>query len=511
MDDIHSDICGGSPVKFKQQLKKIIIIVVIGIAFLIIMNYFQKQEEIIEVSPDKFTIVDSEKELDKKFGELIPGYSLANQYNLLKEYNIELPIIKENRTLRIEKAWLFRDNLFIIYSFNLKQDDDEPENIPTIQIKSLTVETSDGDNQTLTVPNAYKPADFKAMETGYVFNNRIYKGEVIHPNAFIDTLVQKLSSGIEITKINLNKPILKSEKAPDIEVTLKDLNLDYQFNLEESQTLKKVNVNQKSKLANGDILHWHEFHVGLEGNRLYYSVEPADAKIRRVDFKIDFPEGVKVPEEYSYFNGTYPITYDNSGKSYFYIPSFEEFPEALTLNLTGVEYVGKERVQFTIPKDEIDLYFNKKNYNANIKEVGKTKDYIFMYGGLSQIEINNQRAMGLKIGISRNDNQNVMDMYFMSNNQYEENLKRAEEDPDNPYYKYWANLSGPILKITNGNKQLSLDPNVYNYEQKDSTFYQTFLLDQKLISPEEELKVEIFNIPKYLKFTDKNQVKRKLK
>jgi hypothetical protein len=479
------------------------------------MNYFQKQEAMVKVDPEKFTIVDSEKELVDKFAPHIEGYKLATEYDLVKEFDKEYPIIELNRTLRIEKAWYMMDRLFVVYSFDLKNGDKDPKDIPSLTVKNLTFNTSDGGTEKLAARNGeYNRGGFNDIEKGFVLNNRIYKGQVLFANETYEKLFQKLMDGEEIETIVLNNLTLKEEQPNGNEIAMKDIALDLNFNFLESQILDEIAIDKEVKLVNGDRIKLTKFQLGIYNNAVYFSADTSNKSIRNFDVDVAFPSDMELSEEMKdYFSRSFHITYDQEGKRLLYIPGFEEIPEYITLNFKAAEYTGTEIIEFTITEQELKSFLTSSTEQWDYERlVGKTKDFEFVFAGISHTDLNGPENMSIKIGVNTLNKQNkLVDMYFTQHQEYEESLKRAEEFADkDPYAKYWLETVGPIIKITNDKNEELLTHG--NYVDGDgSSQYQSIILDEDAIRSAKELHVKIFKIPQMVEFMDKEAIKIKIK
>lgn len=505
--------------KLKQQLKKALIAVFIILAFFIFMNYFQKKEAVVAVDPDKFSIVDSEKEMDEKFAKVVPGYNLASQYDLVKNYDLEYPIIEANRTLRIEKAWLFMERLFVVYSFDLKKSDDDPKEIPSLAIEAVTYEIAEGEPKTITVNNELSPEHFYNIEKGFVYNNRIYKGKFFFiEDIYNNEIYQKLLNGVEVESIKLNTPTLTVEKedTKDTVYPIGDISLNLNYNFKDSDTLDKIKIDQETKLANGDIIHWEEFHIGINNNYIYYTVEPKDAKIKKFNLELELPSGKQEENYMRYRERSYHVSFNQTGKAFLYMPPFEEVPKYIELKFMSAEYTGDESVEFTIPGQDIEAFLKQKDdgkmYEPKEKEIGKTKDYLFTYGGLLMNNANSLDDSSIKIGVSptKANNNKAFGIYFVSNQEYEANLQRAKEDTQNSFFQYWLNMSGPIIKIANEKgKELTMDG---TYTVPDGfTQYQNIIFKDEVLRNAKQLNVKIFNIPQLVEILDSKSIKIDLK
>jgi hypothetical protein len=479
-------------------LKKVIPVLLIGIGFILFMNYFQKEELNFEVDSTKFTVLDSKEEIDKQLERNLPGLVLANEYNLVQEYEKKIPIVKANRTLYIEKAWFHNDALFLEYSISLKPGDKNPSEVPSLDVMHLTFETKEGDPQTIPVRQMGDQTRFGQMGRGYVLDNRLYRAMLIYPDILDYESYHELASGIEINNIQLKDVNLKQDKPNDQKFAVEDITLDLTYNFTSGSILEKISINQEIELSNGDSIHLDEFHVGINYNSLYLDLESTNKEKlpRKIYFDIELPEDVEGNQFYNmYQQHSYPINYDAEGKPYIFLQPFITIPEDVALKINAVEYTGDDVVRFTVKKELIDWFFeneeNSKALNEQEEiEIGKTNDFSFLFAGLH----NNNGNLSLKIGVkSLRNEESPVDMYFTLNKDYNEQLERIEED--NPEYLMdFYHSNGPIIKITDGHGNEVMS-NGMHIEQNSTMQYQNIMLYKELIQSTDKLDIEIFKIP----------------
>jgi hypothetical protein len=474
-----------------QPYKKIIPAILIVISFLLIMNYYQSREIAITVDPDKFNVVKSKKELDKEFARYIPGLKLAKEINLVKPLQIEFPVIKENREFKIEEAWYYMDRLYMMYSISLKQTDDDPNIIPTISVDEISLETINGDSLTSTInKNKKGPHIYQEFAKGFVYGNRIYKGIVLKVD---DEVVDKLLiSEAELNNIILKNPILFIENKKHEVDQFDDITIDLKYKFENGESLKQVSINQETMLENGDILHWETLQIGVQSSKLTFTIEPSNSPIREINYKIDFPQNDKYMKDFIEFNShsNWIDYYDE--KPTMHLPPFKEIPEFITLDVTSAEYIGEEIIQFSIPREEIisgELQVEKK--------IGKTKDYLFTYAGMTTENMN----INVKFGVaSTYGERSPFNVHFMENDQYELILNTVDRE-----------IHGPIVKITNEMGQEVPYVGIFGMAERLINYQTIVLEDEPVVRDAKQLDVTIFNIPYLVESKNTEKIKIKLK
>lgn len=494
--------------QIKKQFKKLIPVVLIAIG-----NFYQDKEQVIQVDPEKFNIVDSEDKLIDFYDKYVYGLRLAKQFNRVLEYDMEFPIIKDNRTLRIEEAWYYIDRLFIAYSLDLKQSDGSPADIPSLYVENVTLDTLSGQPQNYTVNKTeYSHRLFKALEKGVVFNNRIYKGTFIRPDINSQSEYQEFINGVELKKIVLNDPTMKKN---DENIQLEDITLnDIKYNFVEDEALTTISIDQDTRLTNGDIIHWDNLKIGLLHSKLNFNMEPVDAKIRSLNLDIEIPDKKNHMEDYLKLNQGEFFINNVGDKTSISIPSISCLPEFITLRLREAEYVGDESIKFNIPKKDLNAYFESldtmeggESYTPTENEVGKTMDYLFTYNGL----IGEKERLNLQIGVKpRNDNAQVYSVLFMLNDVYEAQIEDSKEHGGNPFFDFRGYLRDPVIKITDDKGQEVEYDRRYAIPNSKGQTQNILIKNLTMIKNAQNLNVEIFNIPERVEIEHNEKIKIEL-
>jgi heat shock protein HspQ len=376
-----------------SKWKKLIIGAVLLIGFVLFTQYKKSAEPAWKVNAENFQVINNWDELmkleEKKYYEL----KFATRFQILKDANKSIPLLNENRTLRIEKTWNHGHQLYILYSVDLLERDKSETEIPKLRVDRVKLTSKDGED-------FETRAELVEGDTGsesYVYKHRLYRSLMIYPQ--FENIHQndweKISGSerLELTSVSMNsskgKIVLDS-----IAFKIKPINRDLL-----DETIASTSVNQNLTLYDGNEIKVNELEFFQIGTRL-----TVDQNIH--ENIIGFSGVIKDNE--SGFPISYEITEDKNGNTI--IQSYSIMDHLLMMDKSDTsEFTISQSIhqtegiyQFFVSKKEIEeITKNPENEILKNETVVNKEGVKVIYRGLSFDKINNQ--LGIKFTMENSE------------------------------------------------------------------------------------------------------------
>jgi hypothetical protein len=481
----------------REQLKKGIPILIVVIILFIFMDRVNNTEATFEVNEDEFSVVDSLEELNEKFYERIDGLAVAEQYDKVKSFDIEIPVLGEKRTLKVEKAWYFYHRIFVLYSLNVLPHDDKPEMIPSLTFSNITYHTPEEELQLpVQIQNDHHFNRRGAAE--FVHNNRIYRGLTIHPDfkRNNEELFQKLFEQEKINGISINQAqIVDVSETKGIEINDIDLALDYEAG---DEILENIEVNQAMTLPNGQEIVWKDFEMGIMNSRLFFSIKPNGKRFRQIEasYSVLGEESPQIPEHYT---GS-QIGFNGEEHPHIYISGFNSLPDQLNVSVQSIEYTSNDSLTFEVSGSDLNKVLKQAEFVNIIEEEAKQiHSYSFQ---LDQL-LYRGSEIGVKFVIKSSAQPMYANMHFIPYKEFNERLANAPEQARN----YMEAMGEPLIKIVDQNDdEVDYSQQGLVLEHQGDEIYFTQFFDAASIKNAESLKIELSRIPEVIRFEEKQSI-----
>ncbi|MCF6136520.1 hypothetical protein [Pseudalkalibacillus berkeleyi] len=484
--------------KSKKYIKVIAILLVV-IAFLFISDRFMKEEKTsFKVDPEQFEIAQSKEELN----HLLINHVRYNKdqlfkitrYDLMTDIeDVEIPLIDEQRDLRIESIWNNHLELIITYSFNMLPSDRSPESIPYLRVNGGSLHPDGKDPITLDFQNHVQPGGKFWPNDGVVLENRMYRRALLVPS--IDNEVfEKMSEWIGESKSHekiyealdlIHQVDLKGvelvtkQEGGEQSKSVQDIPIEYRF-MSHDAILETIELNQTAQLDEQSTITYTKFEKRLKESRIYLSID-SNKPLSSLKYKVNGLRG---------FDRIYK---DENGESYIKAPQFRyqrgndgEFK----LSILSGFYASEDELNFTISKGDLEPIQNGQNEREFKHDLGEINNVHFKFD-----EIRRVKGRFGDMDILFYFNVEIMDGFDRDLNF---RIYRDGEQQVDPYYE--EREIYPFIEVKDENNNgvtLGLLP------PGEGT--QLFGMTEEDFQKVEELNFRLFNIPQQVDF-EENEV-----
>lgn len=374
--------------KSKTYLKLVPVLILI-VAFIIFSDYAKEEAKTsIEIDSEKFTVVDSEDELNM----LLSGQSRYNQdlllnvekYNLMtKIEDVKIPLIDEQRDFRIESIWNNRLELILTYSFNVLPSDEDPESIPYLRVNELSFHPDEVDPLNMKVQTHNQVGGNYWPNDGVVFGNRLYRRTILIPaltgKAYEHIRnwsegTQDLDKAVELFHhINLKGVELVTKKE-DGELTqqVEDIAIDYRF-MNANPVLENYELNQSVQLNEQSSVTYREYEKRLYRDRIYLSLQ-TEPELSTLIYRMN---GIR---------GSNTIQEDGAGNHYIEMSNYlGQSMDDIQFSLLSGLYTTDDELKFTIEKEHIQAVQKGENERQLDQKLGEIHDVSFRLDDIRNI------------------------------------------------------------------------------------------------------------------------------
>ncbi|WP_221564735.1 hypothetical protein [Alkalihalobacillus sp. TS-13] len=502
--------------KGKNKFIKIIPVALIVVAFLFITDKFQEKERTsFAVDEEVFNVAKTQSELEEKLNQSVRNYDpqqlqLIEKYDLMTEIkDVEVNILEERRTFKIHSVWNEDMRLLVTYSLDLSPFDEKPEEIPYLSLDRLTYHADGQEPFEVAVGNRNHPGGFYLPNDGVVYENRIYHRLWIEPE-FNEKLFQDFSEWLDaeqkhtynteavskINKIELGdiELIQKTENDSERSIAMEDLSFDYPFQ-SWNPILEKKPINQTVKLADDVEITFTDLEMRLNFSQLNVEID-SPYEFNRLNYQYDENKDFA------------PIQTRPDGQQFLGLPHFQSLnfvnTEELKLKVLGATYSTTEELSHKLTSGDLQRFRESDNKGNKSEEINRK------IGTVNGIEFNLTKMEKDQIGPGANDfnygfvlsikaDKELQGLHFTNYTEYQ---NRLEEMPDiaqyrigEAFYELMDQDNKPILSQQGYSQGVHSDGEIYEQQQ-------FFGMKKEDFERLEEMKIRLFQIPKYIEFED---------
>lgn len=287
--------------------QKLTVVALVLAGFMIYLNVDHKAEPTWKVNESHFTVAKSvEKGLQGEFSTF-PDLKLLDYFGLLKETDKKIMLPEEQRTIKIEKVWCTYYKTYVLYSVDLKKDDQSLFDVPYLDVNNVEYSGKNGQNVQAAVED-------KGISS-FVYKHRLYRSVHIVPKlanrnewnqmkdmnkiSFVNlkAVTKQQSSRLEPLTLKMDrtaveryygkKSVKKSFSLPsNNKVTIKDYELNVlgsRFNLDMQQEKNLVGF---YGITNYERQQWELLGSREKGYFLYFDRGEDPLSQKKLDFKL---------------------------------------------------------------------------------------------------------------------------------------------------------------------------------------------------------------------------------
>ncbi|GGH88820.1 hypothetical protein JOD43_004387 [Pullulanibacillus pueri] len=328
--------------KHSSLLIKIGVVVIVLLLFIGYLKYQDYQKDHFVVDKKSFNVKTSFSAVMQEDYDKIPTLKNADRYHIVETVNKDIPIVKMQRDLRIEKVWLVAGRVYILTSFKLLKTDRSLEDVPKLTIHKFIFHRKNGPDFTYDIGKSEINADGVSplKLTQRTFDHRVYQSQVL-PFEFNGTDKEKDA----IKKADLNAiykltlagmQLITNQKGEAKKTAIKDITVPAQFNFEK-YLIDTLALNKK--LTIDDVtLTFKSYRQYYDHGELNYKVENPGHMVK-LDATTQFDGKIPEPIDENSKNivfGEFNLTHGTAGEFDIYNPDFK----TMTIQPTG--YVTKE-------------------------------------------------------------------------------------------------------------------------------------------------------------------------
>ncbi|TKD68811.1 hypothetical protein [Pseudalkalibacillus hwajinpoensis] len=437
-------------IKRKKIGMKLIPVLILFGAFLVYLNWSQNSEPTFEINKE-FNEVQSETKVFKQISQELTGSFMPIEYQLFQDVDLEKVLVKERRTLEIEKVWMQDNYLHLIYSVDLLQEDQNDKDIPQLTLNELSLHSKE--NSIALKVNQSSNMRSNTIPQSYVYKHKLYRGIAFNmlssEEAHDD--IQKVYEWNNVDYITLVNPEMVRDSGKG--EALDSISFDTSLNPLFDQTLEAFELNKTTNLDNGLQVNWKDLMLKINHFNLSFQLEKTDEDLQGIT--LDTVSNGKVMSE-----GYYPVM----KKDNYYevsLPTFESTPETFQVQVRALDFIDhNEPLSYTISSEMINrgLALPKGDKVDIIEKLGTRNGMTISYAGVSNAlpgyeeDEGQSDVLGIVIQLENIPGERFR-MWFNMVTEEMQNLKynKTESQSDSEgYYNV-----GPLIKISNENGELA--------------------------------------------------------
>lgn len=470
-----------------NKRNKIIIGLLLLIAFVIYTQYEKSAEPTWKVNDENFVVMEDWEELmdteKSKFSDL----KFADHFKLLKNSQISIPLANNQRKFQVERTYNFGQQLYILYSVDLVERDKQESDIPRLSVNQVEITSKKG-------KTFHFPIDMYEGEGaigGVVYKHKLYRSMMVHAqydNIETDEDWKEVFSSETVRLLN---PTLTSNKAKmkldHLTFKVKPHNV---FNL--PPVLAAEKIDRSLQLYNNKEVHLDAFEIYQMGSRI------------KLDSNID-KDLVSLLGTIENGQDNYTLHADiteNEGSGYF-METYTALDDLLNmddrdhikLSFTHSVHRTDKSYAFSVSKQDLEQFASNPEKDITRNEViANDSDYKVIYRGIENDVSNNEK--GIRFSIESKAENAGQDEYLYFQPNYNENRIHNEE-------RFMNNLV--TIKNSSGDTLQNFDV-MQTYDSEQSGFF-LFFHDGL---PKDDLSITLSKIAKIHPLQEKTEVPLKL-
>jgi hypothetical protein len=397
---------------------KIIIGLLLLIAFVIYTQYEKSAEPTWKVNDENFVVMEDWEELmdteKSKFSDL----KFADHFKLLKNSQISIPLANNQRKFQVERTYNFGQQLYILYSVDLVERDKQESDIPRLSVNQVEITSKKG-------KTFHFPIDIYEGEGaigGVVYKHKLYRSMMVHAQYDNIETDEDWKEVFSSETVKLLSPTLTSNKG---KMKLDHLTFKVRphnvFELPPGLAAEKID--RSLQLYNNEEVHLDKFEIYQMGLRI-----KLDSNIDK-DLVSLYGTIENGQDNYTLHAG---IT-ENEGSGY-YMETYSALDELLNmddsdhlkLSFTHSIHRTDKSYTFSVSKQDLEQFASNPEKDITRNEVvANDSDYKVIYRGIENDVSNNQKGIRFSIESKVENVGQEEYLYFQPN--YNENRIHNEE------------------------------------------------------------------------------------
>ncbi len=373
--------------KNRQLVWKVLLILLLLGGFMIYLTNARNSVPKFEVN-EELKQLDSERKLMEKISQQLTHSALPVEHHLFSDVDEEAFLLKEQRTLKIEKVWYQFHSLFVIYSMDLHQGDKRDLDIPYLTFPSLTLHSKE-EAVTFNV-NEKTQIVTNWLPQGYVYDYRMYRGIAVNLSAVESEVdkIQKITQWDEIDQLTLADPKM-IHGTTDNGVDLEQLVIDTSLQTKYAESLKTFALSETTNATENFKMKWDELELTTDHTNLKFHTNDSHKTLQGITLGISLDD--KLPHEKNY-------AVQIKGEEYeINLDQFPKTPESIQIEVRGLIFTDdSEPITYTIKNKELQkIKALKENQDYEVdKRIGSKNGMDVSFGGISNSDPRSRSPLG---------------------------------------------------------------------------------------------------------------------
>ncbi len=474
------------------------IVLAIFTGFLLYMNWNHGEEPTFAISDD-FEQVDSEQMLMAELTRQLTGSELAANYQLFEDVDYEKLLIEVQRTLKVEKAWLHQGELQLIYSIDLRREDQKQLDVPYLMFEEVGL-MADGKRYNFELTTL----ETNWLSKGYVHNYRLYRGINIRMTGSEENFekLQNITGHEEIDQIVIGQPNMIHGSFED-KKAMESMKIGLSLPTNANDELERMELNQRTNLNDGRTIEWEALTLFIHNTKLLFNMD-TERPLQGMTLRVKKPNGEVFEDQ---------VSVGSLGKGQYEVNmrGFTEFPNELDIEVTALEFMDEGTpMTFTIPKEIITqgLRMDKGESQSIEKKIGSKNGVNIFFEGLSTNDTYggpHEELMGILVGLEGVEDKQF-NTWFNYVTEGMQNLKyNISGDSESEVYQY---RQGPLIEISDQDGNI-LEPIGSSLNPTPEKEVQNILIERTYFENASEINLKISHFP-YVEQLEENNTTFKL-
>ncbi|MDP4551864.1 hypothetical protein Q9251_13370 [Alkalihalobacillus macyae] len=474
----------------KIGMKLIPVLLLFG-AFLVYLNWSQNSEPTFEINKE-FNEVQSETKVFEQISQELTGSFMPIEYQLFQDVDLKKVLVKERRTLEIEKVWMQDNYLHLIYSVDLLPEDQNEKDIPQLTFNELSLHSKE--NSISMKVNKLSNRGPNTIPQSYVYKHKLYRGiaiDTVDSEESFDEL-QQVYEWNNVDYITLVNPEMVQDSRKGETLALDSISFDTSLNPQFDQTVEAFELNKTTNLDNGLQVKWKDLMLKMHHLNLSFQLDKTDEILQGIT--LDTVSNGKVMSE-----GYYPVLKKDNHYE-ISLPTFESTPDTFKVQVRALDFIDRnEALSYTISSEMINegLALSKGDKVDVIEELGTRNGMTVSYAGLSNTipgyeeDKGPNDVLGIVIQLEDIPGERFR-MWFNMVTEEMQNLKYSKTESQTASEDY--HNVGPLIEIRNENGELA-EAYGSSSETMPNKEVQAFHIKKEFLERSSEVTVKLSQFP----------------
>ncbi|TLS36063.1 hypothetical protein [Pseudalkalibacillus caeni] len=465
---------------------KILVGVIVLGAFLFAFNMYESKEASFKVDKTEFDVYDTKEAMFKEQQEFFPPLALAREVGVVKQLNDKVPVLKMNREITFEEAWLTElGRLMLLYSVELKETD-KREDVPFLKIKNLMYETKDGQKELFKNQYNHNISYPEPMTEFKIYDHKAYRLIMLFPENFdqkINDFEKAEKFFNNVNKVSLENITLGSNR-DDKEAALDPYSISIEPTSRD-EVVKTIPINKTVDLPNGRKLALKKLIVGFFENRIEIDPLSDNSKLAGVYLN-------PLENEINHFY-MQQVTKLEDGSSVVFMPPFSRLPGEYQFEVGALKYTTDKKITAKVSGSQLKQLLEHVEENEKIF-LGEENGFSFyLEAGLSK----NRK---LQIGIESTGDISEMEVgNLVRITSLEEQERMLEGIPEEYREDFLQNRFDILLSIKDHQGE---QINLFGVGQSSPSSFE-LMIDDDLLTDQKSITIELSKLPEIISVNKK--------